>query len=229
MTIEHYLIIVFGQTFLSAIVAALALVRYQSRELSIRLIGFIFLFGCLTNIAAWLLVKTDTFRQFTNVPGIIHVVIAFCLYSLIYFTALHKKASGAVSIAVAFTMLALINLFFVQKLERNSYTYLLHSAILIVYSLLYFYRLMKDLPSLYLHRIPMFWFNAGVLIFHSGTFFLVAFTSYLVNVMKDNLLIYWSFHNVFSIIEHFIFLIGLYYDLRIRKLRKENPAPLSYH
>ncbi len=83
---------------------------------------------------------------------------------------------------------------------------------MITYCLLYFYVLMQDLPSLYVHQFPMFWFNSGLLIFHAGTFFLFSFHAYLVNVLKNNMLIYWSFHNMLSIIEHIIFLIGLYYD-----------------
>ncbi len=35
---------------------------------------------------------------------------------------------------------------------------------------------------------------------------------------------YWSFHNMLSIIEHFIVLIGLYYDLRILRSKQLNPA-----
>ncbi|HZI23708.1 MAG TPA: hypothetical protein VFD46_01440, partial [Chryseolinea sp.] len=45
------------------------------------------------------------------------------------------------------------------------------------------------------------------------TFFLFSFHAYIINVLKNNMLIYWSFHNVLSIIEHIIFLIGLSYDL----------------
>ena len=228
MTIEHYLLVVFVQTFLSAVVAFLSLVRFRSRDLIIRLTGFIFLAGCLANITGWLLVETQTFRRFINVSGGIHIIISFCLYSWIYFIAFHKKNTKAfLMLMMLFMIFALFNLFFWQKTERNSYTYLLHSAILIVYSLLYFLALMKDLPSLHIHRIPMFWFNSGILIFHAGTFFLIAFTSYLVNVMKNNMLIYWTFHNVLNIMEHVIILIGLYYDLKGLSSRRGKITPVA--
>jgi hypothetical protein len=89
---------------------------------------------------------------------------------------------------------------------------------LIIYSLLYFYVLMRDLPSLYIHQIPMFWFNSGILIFHAGTFFLFSFVSYLVNVRNDDLIAYWSFHNMLSIVERLIIMIGLCYDLKFLKV-----------
>ena len=110
------------------------------------------------------------------------------------------------SYGMCFFIFALINLFFFQKTTPNSYSYIFHSAILIIYCLFYFYVLMRDLPSLYVHHLPMFWFNSAFLIFYAGTFFLFSFTSYLINVLKNNMLIYWSFHNILSIIEHLIVL-----------------------
>ena len=37
------------------------------------------------------------------------------------------------------------------------------------------------------------------------------------------MLVYWSFHNMLSIIEHLIVLIGLYYDLRLLKSKAQSP------
>ena len=60
-----------------------------------------------------------------------------------------------------------------------------------------------------------FWFNfIGALLTVLEVF---------TNVLKDNLLIYWSFHNCLSIIEHIIILIGLYYDLKSKE-RLSAPA-----
>lgn len=111
-------------------------------------------------------------------------------------------------------VLAFANLYFVQKTSINSYAYVLRAAILICYSLWYFYVLIRDLPSLYVHQMPMFWFNSAFLVMSAGAFFLFAFTSYLINVLRNDLLIYWSFHNILSILEHIIIMIGLYYDFR---------------
>jgi hypothetical protein len=63
----------------------------------------------------------------------------------------------------------------------------------------------------------MFWFNSGILIFHAGAFFLFSFSSYLVNVQKNDMMMYWSFHNMLSIVERLLILIGLYYDLKFLK------------
>ncbi|HET6543265.1 MAG TPA: hypothetical protein VFG46_22415 [Chryseolinea sp.] len=222
MTIQIYLYLAVAQTVLSAIVAFGALIRYRSRSFIVKLIGFVFLTSFLANMAAWLMVGT-ALRIFVNSTYPVSLIITIGLYSRIYYDLLHKKNRGwFVLVACVFAVFALVNILFIQKTTPNSYTYLFHSAIMITYCLLYFYVLMQDLPSLYVHQLPMFWFNAGLLVFHAGTFFLFSFHAYLVNVLKNNMLIYWSFHNMLSNIEHIIFLIGLYYDLRW--LRRKGPA-----
>jgi hypothetical protein len=214
MTIQIYLYLAIAQTVLSAIVAIGALVRYRSRSLIVRLIGFVFLTSFLANMASWLMVGTSL-RIFVNSTYPISLIITVALYSWIYYDLLHKKNRGWFALmAFAFAVFALANILFIQKTAPNSYTYVCHSAIMITYCLLYFYVLMQDLPSLHVHQLPMFWFNSGLLVFHAGTFFLFSFHAYLVNVLKNNMLIYWSFHNMLSNIEHIIFLIGLYYDFR---------------
>lgn len=214
MTIQVYLYLTIAQTVLLAVVAIGALIRYRSRSLIVKLIGFVFLTGFLANMASWLMVGT-ALRIFVNSTYPISLIITVALYSRIYYELLHKKNRGwFVLVACVFAVFALVNILFIQKTAPNSYTYFFHSAIMITYCLLYFYVLMQDLPSLYVHQLPMFWFNAGLLVFHAGTFFLFSFHAYLINVLKNNMLIYWSFHNMLSIIEHIIFLIGLFFDLR---------------
>jgi hypothetical protein len=221
MTLETYLLLGLVQTLLSAGVTILSFIRFRSRDEIIKLIGLVFLVSCLANVGAYMLVKTQTFRAYINIPYPIYSIISLCLYSRLYFVLLHKKKAGVfILVAAAFVVFALINIFFIQTTAKNSYTLFLHSFILIVYCLLYFYTLMKDLPSLHLHHLPMFWFNTGLLIFHAGTLFLFSFTAYLVNVLKNNLIVYSSFHNALSIIEHLIFLVGLYYDLKFHSSKR---------
>ena len=103
---------------------------------------------------------------------------------------------------------------------------LLNHIILIVYCILYCYRLLVDLPVQHLQRVPMFWFNSAILIFNAGTLFLFLFASYLVEVLNNDLLIYWSFHNILNIIQHLIVIIGLWQDLRNIRLRSSSLSVL---
>lgn len=225
MKIEHYLMLAFVQTVLSAVVAVLSFIKFRSRDEIIRLIGFVFLTGALANIAAYLLHRSGTFRGYMNLTSPVSRVITLCLYSCIYYILLGKKNSKVfLGITIAFVFFALFNAFFIQGTSLNSYSKIFYSAIILVYCLLYFYVLMKDLPSLFVHHLPMFWFNSALLIFHAGAFFFFSFQDYLVNVLKNDLLVYGSLHNMWSILMHIIFIIGLWYDLRSLKSGRVEPS-----
>jgi hypothetical protein len=147
----------------------------------------------------------------------------------LYFLLFKKHAWMYISATAAFALFAIVNALFIQKTAPNSYTNIPHSAVLIIYALFYFYFLMRDLPAQHVHRLPMFWFNSAVLFFHAGAFFLFSFTAYLVNVLRNDLIVYWSFHNLLSIIEHIIILIGVWYDfssLKWRISKAINPGKL---
>lgn len=221
MKIEHYLLLAFIQTVLSVVVAFLSFFKFRSRDVVVRLIGFVFLTGALANTAAYLLVRSGTFRGYINLPPSIYLMISLCLFSRIYFILLGKKNARVFqAVSIAFVCFSLFNIFFLQGTQINSYSRIFYAAIVIVYCLLYFYLLMKDLPSLYLHHLPMFWFNSGLLLFHAGAFFLFSFQDYLVNVVKNDMLIYGSFQTTLSIVEHIIIIVGLGYDFRLLTSRR---------
>ena len=125
----------------------------------------------------------------------------------------YKLFSG---ITVIYLIFGISNFLFFQKTGIASYTKLFSSLIIIFYAIIYFYRLMVELPAVHLHHLPMFWFNSGFLLYYAGSVFLFAFMSYLVHVLNDDLLIYGSFHNVLNIIQEFIIIIGVAFDLRQR-------------
>src|SRR3989337_194410 len=183
MTIEQVITLAHIQTALSAIVAILCLVKFKSRDRVIRLIGLVFMTSFLANVTALAFHMVTSLNAFINTTYPAFSIVSFVLISRVYYISLRSiHVRWFVLSAVIFIAFALSNLFFIQKLTLNSYTNIFYSAILIIYCLLYFYTLMRDLPSLYVHHLPMFWFNSALLIFHAGAFFLFSFTAYLVNV-----------------------------------------------
>ncbi len=221
MTIEQYLLILLVQTILIAIGATLCLIKFSSRSLIIRLMGYIFLTGVWANVSGYLFVQIDWLHPFINVPSVIYIMVSTGLYSRMYFSLIQKKKLWFIAATISLVIFAVANLFFMQKMSfTNSYTYLFHSALLIIYTLSYFYSLMQNLPALHIHQLPAFWFSAGLLFYHAGAFFLFSFTSYIVNVLNNNLISYWSFHNTLNILAHLIFFVGLYYDLKILKSKE---------
>jgi hypothetical protein len=86
-----------------------------------------------------------------------------------------------------------------------------------IFALVYFYELMRDLPTVRIHHLPMFWINIGMLVYFTGNFFVFIMQDYLTRVMKDNMIFYWSFHNFMGILSNIFFSVGL-----LQVLRKEH-------
>src|SRR6186713_1285044 len=93
MTIEIFLLLVLTQTVLSAVVSILSLIRFRSRSLVIRLIGFIFLASCIANVVSYLFTRFPLTRGFVNTTYPIYLTISLPLYSIIYYHVLHRKNS----------------------------------------------------------------------------------------------------------------------------------------
>jgi len=213
MTLEFLMLLGKIQMALSVVIAVLCLYRFKSREKYIRLIGYPFIVGFLCNAAGLLLGKYQL-RAFYNVPNFVYVISAFCLFSAAYYHLLNRKYKSLfIALTIGFLAVALLNFFLYQKNSMNSYTYVGEAIVIIIYAILYFYKLLVELPEQHIHRLPMFWINSALLIFFSGTFILYTFTSYLTNVLKDDLIAYWSFHNMLSLFQHLLIIVGLCYDI----------------
>lgn len=217
MTLNDFLFITWIQTGFLALVAFASLFQAKRRSKVTRLIGFLYLIGFSVHIFSF----TVKYINFTSLPngalnnlaGSTYNFFLVVLLSYVYFFSFNKKFKTTILTgALIYLIFALSNLIFFQKTGNASYNSLLASFIIICYAVIYFYRLLIDLPEKNLYQFPMFWFNTAFLFFHSTTFFIYAFVDYLIKVLNNNLIVYYSIHNVFSIIECILLLIGLYYD-----------------
>ena len=209
MTVEIYLVFVYTTTALSGLLAIACFYKFSSREIPVRLIGLLFTCSFLCSVAS-------SITGYGNVIGLIYVMLEILIIGVIYnHVTAGKYRNQFLLTSIIFTAFAIYNLLFFQKTEINSYTMLVSSFIIIVYSVFYFYLLMRELPNGHLQRLPMFWFNSAFLFFHAGTFFLFAFVEYLVHVLNNNLLTYWFFHNVLFFIQLLIVSVGLWYSFKI--------------
>jgi hypothetical protein len=214
MTLESYLFLAHSDTALLAIIIFLSFYRFQKAKSHIKLIGLLGFAGFASNMISLMFARMK-WTNLINIPGSVYDFILLLIVTILFNNETNKKHRFYfITVASLYFVTAFINLIFIQKEEIASYTKLMGSMIIITYAIVYFYRLMIDLPTYEVHRLPMFWFSSSFLIYHAGTIFLFAFTSYLVHVLQDNLLIYYSFHHVLSIINHFIIIIGLVFHLK---------------
>lgn len=211
MSVKTYFYILYLQTFLSGLIALLALYKFKQRDFVIKLIGILYLLSFICNITAYIIWKT--WNDWINFPGSIYD-IGFVVICAIIFNHVFERKYERTFLVLIVTYLsgALVNLIFFQQLEINSFSKFFGSLLVIVFAVTYFYRLMIEMPTVHLHRLAMFWFNSAFLIFCSGALFLYAFTDYLVRILDDDLRMYWSFHNLLYIAMGILVLAGIRYD-----------------
>lgn len=198
-------------------VACFVLVRFRHRAQYIKLIGLIFFLGFLTHMIGF-----NTNQITRNLSQSFYAILQFVILAIAYNSVLKKKYHYYfLTSGILFLAFALSNLMFIEKQDFNSYTFAASSFFILGFSIFYFYRLMSELPAAHLQRMPMFWINSGLLIYCAGALLLFIFRPYLILVLNDDLLLYWTFHNGLSIIEHILVLIGIYFELNVIKLRTE--------
>jgi hypothetical protein len=150
-------------------------------------------------------------KSLSNALGNTYRLLEFIILLIIYYLALGRKSRNTfVAIGVAYILFFFSDLLFFQAGQLNSFSVTLTAAVFIVFSVLHFFKLMRELPSTHIHQLPMFWIDTAVLVYFAGAFFIFLLRSYLVEVMKDNQIVYWSLHNILNIIKNILFAIGLW-------------------
>jgi hypothetical protein len=213
------------QTFLSALIAVSSFYRYTERSTVIKLVGILFALSFVCNVTSYSLFFFNYRADLINVPGSVFdsgtVIIATIIYN--HLTKSRYK-TAFLTIAVLFLSMALFNLLFFQKVNIASYNLLAGSFIMMIYSVFYFHRLMVEMPTVHLQRLPMFWFNSAFLIYHAGGVFLFAFTEYLITTMNDSFVQFATFRNALFFAQQLIILIGIVYDLKSVKISTRTEA-----
>lgn len=187
----------------------------------IKSLGLLLFAAALTDMVCRFMIKQ---KLNVNLPANLYEVFQFGVLSFMYLLALERKFFLVIltlmSLCLAF---ALYNLVLFQGIFTiTSYSMICFSLALIIYSLLYFYKLLTQLPEQFIHRIPFFWVNTAVLIYFSGNLFLFVFTHYMVDKLTDSFLVYWSLHNILNIIKNILFAVGLHMSSRQPTRSSEN-------
>lgn len=91
-----------------------------------------------------------------------------------------------------FIMLAVFNTIWAQNLYSfNSNMISLSSLIYMILAIAYFYQLIKTREQERLDKVPMVWFNAGILLYHSGSLILFLFVNNMIDGAPELLISSW--------------------------------------
>jgi hypothetical protein len=160
--------------------------------------------------------------RYNNVIGNLYLPIETLSLLSIYYFAINRKVIRCILIFIAVSFMVFYGVVIVGNITSlNSSAKTIRDFIMILCSVVYFYFLMKDLPEDSLKRLPMFWINTAVLFFFSCTFMLSLSLSYLVDVLKDDLIGYWTFRNFLRVLFCIIICIGIW------QARNRPPAQLA--
>ena len=89
--------------------------------------------------------------------------------------------------------------------------------VLIIVSIVFFYKLLNELKVVNIHRLPILWIAFGTLFYYSGNLFVFLAANYLVHDHPDTLNKFWILHNILNITKNIFFAIALWQSYRIVK------------
>lgn len=177
----------------------------------LRELGIILILGLISDIIG--VGGYFIFRINMNIATSLFIISSTPLYFLLYQRLVGKRNVSAIiyMYTAIFMIFAFGNFFLIQGPHGvNSYTNTIASGSLIIMALAYFYLLTRELPAQSITQLPMFWVNTAVLIFYSGSFFLVLTTDYLINVLNSNMIIPLMIFHSIQIFHYVLIWVGLW-------------------
>ena len=212
MTIETFMMTVKIIMVLNGVIALLSFLFYKRRATQIKLLGLNFLYQI---VGYYSMAMFDLKGMEVNIPGNIQLFFAFLTITAIYYTQFQKRYTRFfLVVTILYLVFAFVNVFFIQKMYVNSYTVAFLDFAVMVYCILYFYRLLIELPAQHLQMVPMFWISTSFLVQSAGDFFLFMFTAYLTKFFFNDVLIYWTIHNLLLMVHGLLIIVGVSVDLK---------------
>lgn len=151
-----------------------------------------------------------------QVVGDVYMFLQFAL--LLYIFSLQFDRKPVLKIAyVSIVVFYLIGLILAHSYEVSaSNLNAITSLIIIVVSIIFFYKLLNELKVVYIHRLPILWIAFAVLLYYSGNLFIFLATPYLEKV-PESYKIFWTAHNTLNVIKNTLFSIALWQSYKTMK------------
>lgn len=139
--------------------------------------------------------------------------IEFSAFLFFYFEVLNVKPKTIIYIPLVllFSIFVVLDIYYfsgrdkVGVASRNT-----EALILIVFAIVFFYRIMVKTQYTNILSLPAFWINASVLVYFSGNFFLILFSNYLISISDLSYLVFFTINSIFNFSFNLLLGIGLY-------------------
>lgn len=142
----------------------------------------------------------------------IYTVLEFFVLALLYKHLFHKeriKKNINIIILLFFVFKILDITFFTSIWESDTLAMTLESVLMIIFGILYFDQVLKEMVIPNLEKYPVFWINSGILIYFSGSLFLFLFSDFIFST-QTSYWSFWSIHSTLTITKNALFSIGLW-------------------
>ena len=164
-----------------ALLAGIYSFKFLNKNL--RLILLYVLVGFGIEILMWYLAKRGIRN---NMPGLhFYVMFEFLVWFVFYFNNLKGfvKSKYMLASVILFEAYCIINMIFIQKLTEYPGTRSIEDIFLIIYSVLFFTKVMSEAKIIKLAHSPFIWINMAVLIYFAGNFF---YNVVFINLLEKN-------------------------------------------
>lgn len=149
----------------------------------------------------------------------VYDVFMFFQFSVLLYI-FSKQFSAKTPFILVYTIIGcfyLISLLFLSKATKSLVrSNAVDGLVLIVVSILFFYKLLSELKVVSIHRLPVLWISFATLFYYSGNLFVFLAATYL-ETDQDYLSVFWILHNVLNIIKNVLFAIGLWQSYKLVK------------
>jgi hypothetical protein len=209
MSLSAYLFLSEIQGYLPIALFLFALYRWKYLSQLSRVTAWYLISCSIAHILLVYIFSLKVIKNGNNVTGNMFTFIEVAFLLAIFVLAFNSKKTTRTLVVVTllFWIFGVLNIFFLQPLSTiNSNTLAIGNALLIGTSIVYFFFLLRNLPTQSLTHYPMFWIATSILIYSSGSFVTYLVTEYLVTLMRHEFLYVWSFKNALRVL--FFLLMG---------------------
>jgi hypothetical protein len=143
----------------------------------------------------------------------IYFSLQFILVSIIFTLLCEQMKDLVYTIGIAYIMFLIINTINWQPFnEFQSNTAVLQDVIIIAYTFVYFYFVLKELEIGHLLRYSSFWIVTSLFLYSLLSVYIFALTNYVFAFLPEKYaMLPWTFHDLSNILKNIMFFLAMVY------------------
>ena len=191
------------------------LIYYKKCDCSFRLLTILLVFTFISETISLVL---SSVTKNDSLPEKIYTPVHILLFSSIYYILLRSPSYQKIIVTLGSVVFigALVVISMYSRRELPSWIIMIDAAMLVAFSILYFFELIHEPTEDKILTSGPFWLNTSVLIYFSGTFIFFASFEYLLHNNKEALIELSAIKDILFDPLHYL-LLGLALVLHIRR------------